>query len=69
MKTRAQIRVSPNIRLILCCNCKVWKQAPNPEMGTCKCDTKHFSTNYDTRCLLGLTETVIHKNWQTITKT
>ena len=45
-------------RLILCRNCIEWKQAPNPEMGTCCYDGGNDPTNYDTRCLLGLYEEV-----------
>jgi hypothetical protein len=47
-------------RLILCCNCQSWKQAPNPTQGTCFLDESSFSfpTNYDSRCLFGLSETV-----------
>ena len=49
---------SKPVRLILCRNCTEWKQAPNPEMGICIFDNSNNSTNYDTRCLLGLTEEV-----------
>lgn len=49
--------MSTNTRLLLCCQCSTWTQAPNPEQGTCTCSKDEgveFPTNYDTRCLFGL---------------
>lgn len=47
------------MRSILCRNCSSWEQAPNVEQGNCTIEESDiFPTNYDTRCLFGLSETV-----------
>ena len=43
---------------MLCCNCKEWKQAPNPEIGTCIIDGIENTTRYDCKCIYGLSEQV-----------
>jgi hypothetical protein len=53
-------------RLILCRNCNDWKQLPNEEQGTCIFDEIENTTNYDTRCLLGISESVITPEVETM---
>jgi hypothetical protein len=58
---------SKQSRLILCRNCNEWQQAPNPEQGTCAVSETNNATNYDTRCLMGLSEKVeVHKHIYTL---
>lgn len=45
-------------RLILCRNCPIWEQSPNPEQGTCTHDDQASPTNYDSRCILGISEKI-----------
>jgi len=50
--------MSKQTRPILCLNCKEWKQSPNVELGTCEFDDTINTTCYDTRCIIGLYESV-----------
>jgi hypothetical protein len=49
-------------RLILCCNCKNWKNAENVELGTCCLEQAgkivENTTYYDSRCIYGISENI-----------
>lgn len=62
--TENNIKSNDFTRRILCRNCDLWKQEPNPEIGLCTFkededdEPLNNSTNYDSRCILGLSEIV-----------
>lgn len=51
------------VREIICRNCSDFKQLPNPELGTCefgddKQPPDHNVVYYNSKCILGIVETV-----------
>jgi hypothetical protein len=45
-------------RPIICKDCDEFKQAPNPELGSCTIEGQTNTTYYNSMCIYGLSETI-----------